>query len=449
MNDIKYNYKYLILISLTTAMGGLLFGYDISVISGTIPFITDYFSLDEYTKGVVVSSLYIGCMVGVLFAGRFSDKYGRRKILMLSAILLAISSIGSGLATSLTSFFIYRIVGGLGVGMASILSPMYIAEVAPEKHRGAFVTLNQLTVVIGMLMAYVVNYLLLKIGDNSWRYMLAAMGVPSILFFIGMFFVPESPRWLLHNGFSEKAKHIFYRMGGDLYVKQAQDSFLEEKNNVKTVDKKSIYKTLKKVKWIVVIGSILCFLQQWSGINTIFFYAPDIFAKTGVGIDSQLGQSIFLGAINVLFTLVAMRLTDRLGRKPLLIISTAGMGIVYILLGLLFYFNNLEGFGVLILCMMAVALYAIGLAPLTWVVVSEIFPNRIRGLAMSITSFALWVGCYLLTLTFPMLMKWLSGSGTFWLYAIICCSGALFIAKCIPETKGKTLEEIEKIVITK
>ncbi len=447
MNDIKYNFRFLILISLTTAMGGLLFGYDISVISGTIPFITEYFFLDEYSKGFVVSSLYIGCMAGVLFAGRFSDKYGRRNILILSALLLAFSSVASALSTQLAAFFIYRVIGGLGVGMASILSPMYIAEVAPEKHRGAFVTINQLTIVIGMLLAYLINYLLLRFGEDSWRYMLGAMGIPSLLFFLGMLFVPESPRWLLRNGQTEKADSIFYRIGGERFVQQMRDSLTGEP--AATEKQHGIWASVKKVKRIIIIGSILCFLQQWSGINTIFFYAPDIFAKTGVGIDSQLGQSVFLGAINVVFTLVAMWLTDKLGRKPLLIASTAGMGVVYILLGALFFFNQLEGFGVLILCMMAVALYAIGLAPLMWVVVSEIFPNRIRGVAMSIASFVLWVGCYLLTLTFPMLMEWLSGSGTFWLYAAICCSGALFILKYIPETRGKTLEEIEELVTTK
>jgi len=447
MNGIKYNFRFLILISLTTAMGGLLFGYDISVISGTIPFITKYFSLDEYTKGVVVSSLYIGCMVGVLFAGRFSDKYGRRQVLIISAVLLALSSIGSALSNNIPLFFICRVIGGLGVGMASILSPMYIAEIAPEKHRGAFVTINQLTIVIGMLLAYLINYLLLTLGDNCWRYMLGAMAIPSILFFVGMLFVPESPRWLLQNGYIEKAKAILIRMGNENYASKALEVTKIEEQSIE--NKRGVFKAIKNVKRIVIIGSILCFLQQWCGINTIFFYAPDIFAKTGVGIDSQLGQSVFLGAINVIFTLVAMWLTDKLGRKPLLITSATGMGIVYILLGSLFHFNQLEGFGVLILCMMAVALYAIGLAPLTWVVVSEIFPNKVRGVAMSIASFVLWVGCYLLTLTFPMLMEWLSGSGTFWLYAAICCSGALFISKYIPETKGKTLEEIEKLVTNK
>lgn len=444
MDKIKYNFRYLILVSITTAMGGLLFGYDISVISGTIPFITRYFSLDEVSKGFVVSSLYIGCMAGVLLAGRLSDKYGRRKILILSSLLLAFSSIGSALAVSLPTFVIFRVIGGLGVGMASILSPMYIAEIAPEKHRGAFVTINQLTIVIGMLLAYLVNYLLLALGDDCWRYMLGAMAIPSLMFFVGMFFVPESPRWLLNYSFFDKARDILTRMGGELYASQTINNI---RNETKQDDKKNkSWEMLKRVKRIVVIGAILCFLQQWCGINTIFFYAPDIFAKTGVGIDSQLGQSVFLGVINVVFTLIAMRFTDKLGRKRLLTISAAGMGIVYILLGSLFYFNQLEGFGVLILCMMAVALYAIGLAPLTWVVVSEIFPNKVRGVAMSIASFVLWIGCYLLTLTFPILMENLNGDGTFWLYATICICGAVFITKCIPETKGKTLEEIEKMV---
>lgn len=447
MDQIKYNFRFLILTSFATAMGGLLFGYDISVISGTIPFITEYFVLDEFTKGFVVSSLYIGCTIGVLLAGRFSDRYGRRKILMLSALLLMASSIASAIANNLGVFFVYRIIGGLGVGMASILSPMYIAEIAPERYRGAFVTINQLTIVIGMLMAYVVNYLLLSVGADCWRYMLGVMAIPSACFLLGMFFVPESPRWLIQNGHQAKAEAIFQQIGGEAFALQMRSAF--QRTIVTTPAKQNAWSAISKVKRVVIIGSILCFLQQWSGINTIFFYAPDIFAVTGVGIDSQLGQSVFLGIINVAFTLVAMRLTDRLGRKPLLIISTAGMGAIYLCLGALFYFNQLAGIGVLILCMLAVALYAIGLAPLMWVVVSEIFPNAIRGVAMSIASSVLWISCYLLTLTFPMLMEWLGGEGTFWLYAMICCSGAFFIFKYIPETKGKTLEEIEQLVTKK
>lgn len=447
MEKITYNFNYLIAVALTTAMGGLLFGYDISVISGTIPFITDYYSLSEYTKGFVVSSLYIGCMIGVLGAGRLSDKLGRRRILLYAALLFAISSIGAALAVDIAIFVLFRIIGGLGVGIASILSPLYIAEIAPEKHRGAFVTINQLTIVVGMLLAYYINYLLLEIGDTSWRYMLAAMGIPSLLFFIGLLFVPESPRWLIQHHQSDKARKILRRMGGDYYANLTIDTLSIEQNSQKPA--KTSFAALKKVKRIVIIGSILCFLQQWSGINTIFFYAPDIFARTGVDIDSQLGQSVFLGVINVLFTIVAMVLTDKLGRVKLLTISTTGMGLAYVLLGLFFYLDKLEGYGVLIICMSTVALYAIGLAPLTWVVVSEIFPTRIRGLAMSLASFVLWVGCYLLTLTFPMLMQSLGGSGTFWLYSLICLAGALFIWKYIPETKGKTLEEIEQIVLQK
>lgn len=446
MSKYNYNYGFLIAVSLTTAMGGLLFGYDIAVISGAIPFITDFYSLDEYLKGFVVSSLYIGCIIGVLPAGRISDKYGRKPVLLVAAVLLAISSLGTALASSLPAFFMFRVVGGLGVGIASILSPMYIAEIAPGKYRGAFVTINQLTIVIGMLMAYGINYMLLSLGDDSWRYMLGMMAIPSILFFVGLLFIPESPRWLALSGNTSKAKVYLSKIGGVDYAQHSLEAIKEtsEKDRIKG---NNVCKTVKRAKKILIIGSALCFLQQWCGINTIFFYAPDIFAKTGAGLDSQLGQSVFLGVINVLFTLVAMRLTDKLGRKPLLITSAAGMGLMYIILGMLFHYNMLQGYGVLIICMLTVALYAIGLAPLTWVIVSEIFPSSIRGIAMSISSSVLWIGCYLLTLTFPMLMQEVGGSGTFGLYAVVCISGALFIFKYIPETKGKSLEEIEKIVL--
>lgn len=447
MGAIKYNFRFLILISLAAAMGGLLFGYDISVISGAIPFITEYFALNEFSKGAVVSSLYIGCAVGVLFAGRFSDKYGRKSILILSAILLITSSIGSAISSDLSLFITCRVIGGLGVGMSSVLSPMYIAELAPEQYRGAFVTINQFAIVIGMLMAYVINYLTLDFGPDCWRYMLGIMAIPSICFLLSVFFVPESPRWQMQKKRWNEAQRILNKIGGKALAQHVKVSFQEMETVQSPVGTSG--KTLAKVKRIIIIGSVLCFLQQWSGINTIFFYAPDIFAHTGVGINSQLGQSIFLGIINVVFTLVAMRLTDRLGRKPLLIVSTLGMGFVYLCLCTIFYFNQLGGIGVLALCMLAVALYAIGLAPLMWVVISEIFPNSIRGAAMSIASFVLWVSCYLLTFTFPILMKWCGGAGTFGLYAIICCTGAFFIFKYIPETKGKTLEEIEILVTRK
>lgn len=440
----EFNIGYIIKLSIVAALGGLLFGYDIAVISGAIPFITEYFDLAEWWKGFVVSSVYLGCMIGAGLAGRFSDYYGRKKMLLVSAVLFAISAVGSGIAGTLSEFFIYRLVGGLGMGMASMLSPMYIAEVTPAKIRGRFVALNQLAIVIGILAAYFVNYLLLSIGENSWRWMFLAEAAPSIVFFAAMIFVPETPRFLAKQGHFEKAHSILNRIG----CREFADFTLKEIQYSVRVEFKGDFRQLvdRSLRLVLIIGMVLAFFQQWSGINVIFFYAPDIFAKTGAGIESQLFQTVIIGAMNVFFTLLAMWLVEKLGRKALLLISSTGMVLSYIIIGALFYFGNLSGYILLIFALTAVASYSLGLAPVTWVILSEIFPNRIRGQAMAVATFCLWIGTFTLTLTFPVFMEHLQGAYTFWMYGIICILGFLFIYKFLPETKGKTLEELEKML---
>jgi len=441
----SFNLRYILGLSLVATLGGLLFGYDIAVISGAIPFISDYFELADWWKGFVVSSVYLGCMVGAGIAGRFSDYYGRKILLLISALLFAISAVGSGLANSIGIFFIYRLIGGLGVGMASMLSPLYIAEVTPAKIRGRFVALNQLAIVIGILAAYYVNYLLLNIGENSWRWMFIAEGVPAIIFFVSMLLVPETPRFLTKKRNFEKAHAILERIGGRAFaeftLKEIQETVLTE---TKGDFRQLIDRSLRRV---MVIGIILAIFQQWSGINVIFFYAPDIFSKTGAGIESQLLQTVIIGAMNVLFTLLAMWLVERIGRKVLLLISATGMALSYIVIGALFYFDHLSGYLLLIFSLTAVASYSTGLAPVTWVILSEIFPNRIRGQAMAIATFCLWIGTFTLTLTFPVFLEHLQGTFTFWLYGIICIGGFIFILKTLPETKGKTLEALERMLV--
>ena len=443
----QFNIAYILRLSLVATLGGLLFGYDIAVISGAIPFITEYFNLAEWWKGFVVSGVYLGCMVGAGLTGRFSDHYGRKKMLIISAVLFAVSAVGSGMAESLSAFFIYRLIGGLGVGMASMLSPMYIAEITPAKIRGRFVALNQFAIVIGILTAYFVNYLLLSIGENSWRWMFIAEAVPSVIFFAAMIFVPETPRFLTKQGNFEMAHRILCKIGprefADYTLKEIQNSVRTE---IKGDFKQLIHRSLRMV---LVIGMILAFFQQWSGINVIFFYAPDIFAKTGAGIESQLFQTVIIGTMNVFFTLLAMWLVEILGRKALLLMSSTGMALSYLVIGSLFYFDNLSGYILLTFALTAVASYSLGLAPVTWVILSEIFPNRIRGQAMAVATFALWTGTFTLTLTFPVFMEHLQGAYTFWMYGIICVLGFLFILKVLPETKGKTLEELEKILTKK
>jgi len=442
----KVNFRYLLTISLVTALGGLLFGYDISVISGTIPFITDFFDLNEQMKGWVVSSALIGCILGASYAGRLGDKFGRKKILLATSILFAVSAIGSGLANSIPSFVIYRIVGGLAVGGASVLAPMYIAEVSPAHVRGRMVSVNQLTIVIGIALAYYVNYFLLATGDVAWRWMLAAEAAPALLFFAALFIVPESPRWLVARERQYEATAILHKVAGSEFAQFELKEISESlQGNEKRGSLKDLFK--KKYGFILFIGIFLAVFQQWSGINVIFFYAPDIFAKANLGVNDSLFQTTLVGLTNVIFTVLAMRVIDKTGRKKLMLIGAAGMAICYLLIGLLFQTGQTESWMLLSLLIITPAFFAFGLGPTVWVVLSEIFPNKIRGTAMSVSTFALWVACYLLTLTFPVFVEWFSAAKTFWIYAAICIIGFAVILKYLPETKGISLEQLEKKLV--
>ncbi len=444
MPSYPYNIRYISRLAVIVAFGGLLFGYDISVISGTIPFISDYFDLNEWWKGFVVSSVYIGCMIGASLAGKLSDQFGRKGLLLVSAILFGISAIGSGLATNLPGFFIFRLVGGFGVGMASLLSPLYIAEISPAHIRGRFVSINQFAIVIGILVAYFINYLLVNTGNNNWRWMFMAEGLPSIVFFTGVLFVPESPRWLIKRGEKTRAGEVLKRIGGENY---SEWSLTEISNSLLQKSRHGLRNLFDRpLRPILIIGILLAILQQWSGINVIFFYAPDIFASTGISVKSQLGQTVLIGLVNVTFTILAMWLVDKIGRRRLMLIGSAGMAVCYVIIGMLFYSGTLKGFGLLLVMLITIAFYASSLAPVTWVLISEIFPNRIRGMAMAVATFFLWLACYSLTLTFPIMMENLSGSLTFWIYALICVAGFLFINFKVPETKEISLEELEKLL---
>lgn len=442
----KVNYRYLLTISLVTALGGLLFGFDISVISGTIPFLQEYFELNESMKGWVVSSALLGCIAGASFAGKLGDRYGRKKILLITALLFGISAIGSGFSYSLSSFVFYRILGGLAVGGASVLAPVYIAEVSPAHLRGRMVSINQLTIVIGISLAYYSNWFLLNIGENAWRWMFAAEVFPALLFFVSLFIIPESPRWLTGKNKEQSARLVLEKITDS---ESAAFELKEIKASLKGNEKRGSFKDAfkKKYSMILFLGIFLAVFQQWSGINVIFFYAPDIFAKANIGIDTALFQTTLIGLMNVVFTILAMKFIDKTGRKKLMLTGAAGMAVCYIVIGSLFLTGRTDDWLLLLFIIITPAFFAFGLGPTVWVVLSEIFPNRIRGAAMSVATFSLWVACYLLTLTFPIFIEVLNAANTFWIYAAVCITGFIIILKYLPETKGISLEQLEQQLV--
>lgn len=459
---IKFNKRYIFAISMVSAMGGLLFGYDWVVIGGAKPFYERFFEITSmpHLQGWAMSSALLGCLAGAISSGYFTDRFGRKLPLIGAAALFTVSAIGTGSVTEFTPFIVYRLIGGLGIGLASAISPMYIAEVAPAKIRGRLVSLNQLTIVVGILLAQIINYLIAdKIppgatdneivnswnGQMGWRWMFWAEVAPALTFFILAFFIPESPRYLIKTGNHERSKRILSRIGGEKYALQEEKSITE---TLKKATKKVNWKELtgKNMKPVMIIGLVLAVFQQWCGINVIFNYAEEIFTSAGYSVSDMLFNIVITGTVNLVFTLLAMRMVDSLGRRKLMMLGSACLAFIYFLLGGS-YFLDLNGIAILILVLLAIATYAMTLAPITWVVLSEIFPNRLRGAAMAVSTTALWIACFVLTYTFPILNKFLNASGTFWLYAGICIAGFLFILKRLPETKGKSLEEIEKELV--
>jgi len=434
--------RYVILISIVGALGGLLFGFDTAVISGTLNFIQPYFGLNEAGLGWTVSSLLFGCIAGVFVAGKAGDRYGRKKILMSAAILFFISSIGSASSHALFIFIVARILGGLAVGVASILSPMYIAEISPAKYRGRLVSLNQLAIVIGILVAFFTNYLLVDTGEDNWRWMLMVMTVPSLLLFFSLFLVPESPRWLVARKQNDTALKVLLKTSGQEFAYAE----LKEIEQTLKIQQESTYRDLlaPKIKPLLFIGIILAIFQQITGINTIMYYAPKIFANVGQSNDSALLQTIAIGGTNLFFTLVAMVLIDRYGRKFLILIGSAGMSLTLAGLSVLYFLNQTSSAMVLILILGYIAFFAASLGPAVWVLATELFPNRLRSKGMSIAVVALWSACTIVTIVFPIMLEELSGGITFLIFAVTCVASLLYVWKYVPETKGKSLEELEK-----
>src|SRR5215471_5171541 len=446
----EYNLGYVWLISVVAAMGGLLFGWDWVVIGGAKPFFQRYFQLtSEAQIGWANSCALLGCLAGALTAGALSDRFGRKRLLVVAALLFAVTSLGNALAGSFTIFIAWRMLGGVAIGLASNLSPMYIAEVAPAQIRGRLVAINQFTIVIGILLAQYINWFLVRglpqgaadefirnswFGQQGWRWMFGLTAAPALLFFIGTLFVPESPRWLTKNGLPDEARGILAKIGGDSY---AQSAIADIKSTLASNEIQHVrFRDLlePKMRKVLVLGVVLAVFQQWCGINVIFNYAEEIFRAAGYDISMVLKNIAWTGSVNLAFTFVALGVVDRAGRRPLMLLGSLGLAIIYVALGFC-YHSGVKGLPMLLLVLVAIAVYAMSLAPVTWVIISEIFPNRIRGAAMSVAVAALWTACTILTFTFPYVNRSLGPHGTFWLYAAICVLGLIFVWRWLPETK--------------
>lgn len=453
----KPNYLYLFFIALTAALGGFLFGYDTAVISGTIGFVKTQFTLDAVMEGWFVSSALVGCIAGVSFAGELSDRLGRKKALIASGLLFSISAIGCAFSASHTELIIYRLLGGIGVGVASMLSPLYISEVSPANIRGRMVALYQLAIAIGILFAYFSNAWLLKssitielknvwlnkiFAEEVWRAMFGSELLPALLFFTIMFFIPESPRWLAAIGKSQQAGAVLAKINGSSLAEMELISI----NEALKKEEKGSWKVLFQpgIRVAMIAGILLAVLSQFTGINAIIYYGPRIMEESGLKLSDALGGQVIIGFVNVIGTVFTIWKIDNFGRRKIMLGGITGMFFSLVIIGVLFYLKITSGAVILIFILTFCASFSIGFGPVIWVLLSEIYPTNIRGRAMSLATFTLWIGTAIIGQVVPWMLENLTAAGTFFVFAL-CCIPIPFILRRIPETKGLSLEDIEKV----
>ena len=449
----NYNQKFIYFICSVSALGGLLFGYDWVVIGGAKIFYEQFFFItdDPNMQGLAMSIALAGCLLGALTTGTLADGYGRKPLLIIAAFIFLISAYGTGAYDDFIVFLIARFIGGIAIGIASGLSPMYIAEISPAEIRGKLVSLNQLAIVVGILAAQIVNWALA--GDNQqwnvemgWRWMFWAEAFPALIFLVLAIIIPESPRWLAMNGKVEKARGIFNRIGGEAYAEQELKSIADMPVQKEEGGLSVLFS--KPYRLVLMIGIIVAVFQQWCGTNVIFNYAQEIFQGAGYDVDNTFINIVVTGIANLIFTFVAIYTVDRLGRRALMLIGAGGLAAIYLMLGACYYFQ-VSGIFMVALVVLAIACYAMSLGPVTWVLLSEIFPGKVRGIAVATSTFALWMGSFTLTYSFPFLNQGLGTYGTFWIYTAICALGFVYFYRVLPETKGKSLEELENKLVKK
>ncbi|OYQ44340.1 sugar porter family MFS transporter [Flavobacterium aurantiibacter] len=448
------NQKYLRYITFSAALGGLLFGYDTAVISGAIGSLTNYFELTAVETGWAISSALVGCLIGAFFSDSLSSRYGRKPTMLISAVLFTVNSVGTAIPESFSVFVFFRIVGGVGVGLASMVVPMYLAEIAPAKKRGALVANYQLAIVLGIVLVYFVNYFIALQGDTQWnlttgwRWMFGSEVLPSILFLVCLFLIPESPRWLATQGKYQQKQAVLDRINSREEAEAARREIDEHADTTSNNQWKTLFKpTFRKV---LFVGVVLSVLQQFCGINAILYYAPEIFKNLGSSANASLLETSVLGVVNLIFTLLAIKWVDKMGRKPLLLIGSVGMTVGLLGVGICVFYT-VASYLILPFLLLFMASFSVSWGPVVWVLLSEIFPSKIRSLALAISVFIQWIANFLVTQFFPVLVanEWLdnyfNGAFPFYLFAIICLFSVFFVWKRIPETKNKTLEQMESL----